>query len=161
MQLNTTPQEAGRYKATYLENMKGSRRFFNSVKRTIERKGWVRNKYGRIYKIPEDVSYRGVNYLIQGTSADIMNERMVVVHNYLKDKQSNLLLQVHDEIICEIHKDEIDEVAPKIRELMIENSLNIPLGVDMELCDPSWATKKDFKLAEDKVFEVAEYIDWD
>ena len=161
LQLNTTPHEAGRYKATYLENMKGSRRFFNNVVRTIERKGWVRNKYGRIYKVPSEVAYRGVNYLIQGTSADIMNERMVAIHNYLKDKQSNLLLQVHDEIICEIHNDEIEEVAPKIRELMIENSLNIPLEVDMELCEPSWATKKDFKSTDDEVFELTEHIDWD
>ena len=44
---------------------------------------------------------------------------------------------------------------------MIENSLNIPLEVDMELCEPSWATKKDFKSKEDEVFEVTNYIDWE
>ena len=143
MQLNTTASEAFNYKQTYLENMKGSKEFFNSVVKTIEEKGWVRNKYGRIYRVPKDYAYRGVNYLIQGTSADIMSERIVEIHNYLKDKQSNILLQVHDEIICEIHKSEMDEVGPKIKELMKENSLNIPLGVDMELCKPSWAIKQE------------------
>ena len=146
MQLNTSANEAFRYKKTYLENMKGSKEFFNSVVKTIESKGWIRNKYGRIYKVPKDYAYRGVNYLIQGTSADIMSERIVEIHDYLKDKKSNLLLQVHDEVICEIHKDEVDEVAPKIKELMKENTLNIPLGVDMEVCKPSWAVKQDYKV---------------
>jgi DNA polymerase-1 len=126
--------------------MKGSKEFFNSVVKTIESKGWIRNKYGRIYKVPKDYAYRGVNYLIQGTSADIMSERIVEIHDYLKDKKSNLLLQVHDEVICEIHKDEVEEVAPKIKELMKENTLNIPLGVDMEVCKPSWAVKQDYKV---------------
>ena len=161
MQLNTTPALAAEYKNTYLSNMKGSRRFFNAVVRTIKTEGGVRNKYGRIYKVPNDLGYKGVNYLIQGTSADIMSERMVAVAKYLEDKKSNLLLQVHDEIICEIHKDEVDEVAHKIKDLMKENSLNIPLEVDMEICYPSWATKKDFEEKNNDTFKFEEYIDWD
>jgi DNA polymerase-1 len=159
MQLNTTPVEAANYKATYLNNMKGSKRFFDAVVRTIKTRGTVRSRYGRIYKVPSDFAYRGVNYLIQGTSADIMSERMVEVHKYLDDKKSNLLLQVHDEIICEIHEDEFDDVAPKVKDLMIENTLNIPLEVDMEICDPSWAIKKD--VADKDKFKLEEHIDWD
>ena len=159
MQLNTTPELAADYKKTYLENMKGSKRFFNSVVKTIKTEGRVRNKYGRVYRVPSEFGYKGVNYLIQGTSADIMSERMVAVAKYLKDKQSNLLLQVHDEIICEVHKDEVDEVAPKVKELMKENSLNIPLEVDMEVCYPSWATKTDFE--DMNKFNLIDNIDWD
>ena len=134
-------------------------RFFNSVVKTIKTEGRVRNKYGRVYRVPSEFGYKGVNYLIQGTSADIMSERMVAVAKYLKDKQSNLLLQVHDEIICEVHKDEVDEVAPKVKELMKENSLNIPLEVDMEVCYPSWATKTDFE--DMNKFNLIDNIDWD
>ena len=159
LQLNTTPDEAAQYKNTYLENMKGSRKFFNAVIKKIKADGRVRNKYGRVYRVPSEFGYKGVNYLIQGTSADIMSERMVAVAEYLKDKKSNLLLQVHDEIICEIHKDEVDEVAPEIRRLMKENTLNIPLEVDMEVCDPSWAVKKDFD--DINKFNLEEHIDWD
>ena len=159
LQLNTTPDEAAQYKNTYLENMKGSRKFFNAVIKKIKTDGRVRNKYGRVYRVPSEFGYKGVNYLIQVTSADIMSERMVAVAEYLKDKKSNLLLQVHDEIICEIHKDEVDEVAPEIRRLMKENTLNIPLEVDMEVCDPSWAVKKDFD--DINKFNLEEHIDWD
>jgi len=159
LQLNTTPDEAAQYKNTYLQNMKGSRKFFNAVIKKIKTDGRVRNKYGRVYRVPSEFGYKGVNYLIQGTSADIMSERMVAVAEYLKDKKSNLLLQVHDEIICEVHKDEVDEVAPEIRRLMKENTLNIPLEVDMEVCDPSWAIKKDFD--DINKFNLEEHIDWD
>ena len=159
LQLNTTPDEAAQYKNTYLENMKGSRKFFNAVIKKIKADGRVRNKYGRVYRVPSEFGYKGVNYLIQGTSADIMSERMVAVAEYLKDKKSNLLLQVHDEIICEVHKDEVDEVAPEIRRLMKENTLDIPLEVDMEVCDPSWAVKKDFD--DINKFSLEEHIDWD
>ena len=159
LQLNTTPDEAAQYKNTYLENMKGSRKFFNSVIKKIQTHGQVRNKYGRVYKVPSEFGYKGVNYLIQGTSADIMSERMVAVAEYLKDKKSNLLLQVHDEIICEVHKDEVDSVASEIRKLMKDNTLDIPLEVDMEVCDPSWAVKKDFD--DINKFKLEEHIDWD
>ena len=110
---------------------------------TVETRGWIRNRYGRVYQMDKRFGYKGVNYLVQGTSADIMSERMIEIHKYLKDKKSKLLLQVHDEIICELHEDEVQEVLPQIRDLLKTNTLNIPLEVDMEICYPSWASKKD------------------
>ena len=42
------------------------------------------------------------------------------------------------------------------------NSLDIPLQVDLEVCDPSWATKKDFVLTEAREPDtISNYIDWD
>ena len=70
---------------------------------------------------------------------------MVEISNYLQDKRSNIVLQVHDEIICEIHESELGLIPKRIKELLEQNSLNIPLKVDMELCVKSWANKKDFK----------------
>ena len=55
-----------------------------------------------------------------------------------------MLLQVHDEIVCEIHDDEICEVPLQIQRLMEENSLEIPLKVDIDVCEGSWAVKKDW-----------------
>ena len=97
-----------------------------------------------------------MNYLVQGTSADILSERMLVIADYLQDKQSSMLLQVHDEIICEVHNSELDTIPFKIKELLEVNSLDIPLKVDMEICYPSWATKANFKPT-----TLDDYIDWD
>jgi len=166
-QLNTSPKEAGKYKAEYFKNITGSKKFFDSVVRMVEQRGWVKSKYNRVYKVDRDKGYRAVNYLIQGTSADLLSERMIEVSKFLNGTKSRMLLQVHDEIICEIHKDDI-LLIEKIRDILQENSLGIPLVVDMELCEPSWATKHDFQIHDGDVVygklpisvPVEEYIDW-
>lgn len=170
-QLNTSPKEAGKYKAEYFKNITGSKKFFDSVVRMVEQRGWVKSKYDRIYKVDRDKGYRAVNYLIQGTSADLLSERMIEVDKFLTGTNSRMLLQVHDEIICEIHKDDA-LLIPQIRDILQENSLDIPLMVDMELCEPSWATKHDFQVQEGSVVyanapapapvpvTAREYIDW-
>ncbi len=156
-QLNVSETDAMKYKKQYFEGMKGSRKFFNSVMNTVQERGWIKNRYGRVYVIPADISYKGVNYLVQGTSADILNERMVEVYDYLKDKKSNILLQVHDEIICEIHASELGTLPFQIQRLMEENSLDIPLRVDIDICTPSWATKE---ALDDTPRVLEDYIDW-
>ena len=162
-QLSTTTEQAKVYKQQYFKNIHGSRSFINRVIATVEQRGWIKNRYGRIYKIANTLGYKGVNYLVQGTSADILNERMIYVHEYLKDKKSNILLQVHDEIICEIHDEEIRELPPQIQLILEANSLDIPLKVDMEVCQGSWATKIDWSkwsLPNKKCDIIEEYIDW-
>ena len=165
VQLGTTPQEAGIYKRRYFAGLKGSKDFFDSVVKTVETRGWIKNRYGRVYKIPSDVAYKGVNYLVQGTSADIMNERLIEVHRALNGALSRVVLQVHDEIICEVHESEIRTVPRQICDIMKVNSLGIPLQVDMELCDPSWASKIDMEKALSNghfpKVRLEEFIDWE
>ena len=161
-QLRTTQGEAAQYKKTYLDSIQGSREFIRGVMSAVEERGWIKNKYGRVYKVPSEMSYKGVNYLVQGTSADILNERLIAVHEYLEDKKSNVLLQVHDEIICEIHNSEFPEIPNQIADLMEQNSLGIPLFVDREVCYPSWANKVDITdwMTDERKDDILRYIDW-
>lgn len=155
-QLNTTPREAGQYKRQYFAAMEGSKEFFDKAVNKVALDGQIRSKYGRLYKIQRDFGYKGVNYLVQGLSADLLSERMLEVDKYLDGKKSNLLLQVHDELICEIHDSELESVPYKIKELLKNNSLDIPLDVDMEIFQGSWAIKKDLK-----PLTFDDLIDWD
>ena len=165
LQLGISPREAGQYKKQYFAGLPGSREFFNSVVRAVETRGWIKNRYGRIYHVPFDKGYKGVNYLVQGTSADILNERMITVREVLKNTKSQLLVQVHDEVICEISSNEIETVVPLIQNTLKENSLGIPLQVDMEICDPSWASKKVLDMDNLNGYKPKErledYIDWE
>ena len=162
LQLGTTPKEAGQYKRQYFAGLKGSKEFVNSVARMVETRGWIKNRYGRVYHIPEQLAYKGVNYLVQGTSADILNERMVEVYKILWNTNSHLLLQVHDEVICEIPDNEMSTMIPLVRDCLKENSLGIPLQVDVEICAPSWATKMEFEAwTNDQTDDIIDYIDWD
>jgi DNA polymerase I-like protein with 3'-5' exonuclease and polymerase domains len=134
--------EAKKYRDEYFTNMEGSRAFLNKVQKTIEARGWVKNRYGRVYKIEKDFAYKGINYLVQGTAADIINERIVEVDKYLKDKKSNVLLQVHDELLLEVHESEINEIPYQVKLIMEENTLDIPLRVEIEEFPVSWAVKE-------------------
>ena len=155
-QLSTTEREAKIYKERYLKEMPGSSEFINGVMKAVQQRGWVKNKFGRVYVIPKKQAYKGINYLVQGTSADILNERLVEINKYLSDKKSNMLLQVHDEIIFEI-SDEEEWIISDIKDLMQTNSLGIPLFCDVEVCDGSWAIKKEYdKLREPKKQESVE-----
>ena len=71
---------------------------------------------------------------------------MIEVEKRLSNTKSSILLQVHDEIICEIHNSEMETLPLVIKEILQNNSLGIPLDVDVEICSPSWATKKDLQL---------------
>ena len=145
-QLSTTVQEATVYKNKYFDGLKGSKNFFNNVTKAVTERGWVKNRYGRRYQIDKDFAYKGVNYLVQGTSADLLSERMIEVEKRLSSTKSSILLQVHDEIICEIHNSEMETLPMVIKDILQDNSLEIPLEVDVEICSPSWATKKDLQL---------------
>ena len=73
--------------------------------------------------------------MIQGTAADIIKLAMIDLHNYLKNnnKKSKLILQVHDELIVEVVKEELDEMKEVIPNIM-EKAFN--LGVRLKTsCD--------------------------
>ena len=142
IQLDKTEEETREYRDKYFENIKGSQNFIRMVARRARERGYISNKYGRRYSPEKDREYVGVNYLIQGTSADIMSERMVEVDKFMPEIGGSILLQVHDELICELPINTLDKSVGKIKELLEYNSFNIPLKVDVAICSPSWAHKK-------------------
>lgn len=144
MTLQIARTKAREYKNNFIERMPGFKDFKTNVERSIERTGTVRNKYGRLYRINKDNAYKGINFLIQGTSAEVVTERFIECVKYLKDKQSRLLIQVHDELVFEIHESEYHEVVADLKDIMEQNSLGLTLQVDIEVANPSWAEKVEY-----------------
>lgn len=82
------------------------------------------------------------NAPIQGSSADIIKVAMVKMHQLLQDYRARLLLQVHDELVFEIPRDEWEELQPKIKSTMeTAVSLSVPLVVDIHAGD-NWMEAK-------------------
>ena len=71
---------------------------------------------------------------IQGTAADMIKVAMINIHREFKKRKfaSKMILQVHDELLFDARKDEVDELMPVIKDLM-ENSfpLNVPVEVEI------------------------------
>lgn len=70
---------------------------------------------------------------IQGTAADMIKLAMINIHNELKKRKTKtkMILQVHDELVFDAHKDEVEELLPIIKNLM-ETSLPLKVPVLVE-----------------------------
>jgi DNA polymerase-1 len=107
--------------------------------------GYVIDVFGRKYTCPRGESYKGVNYLIQGCAAGVIKKAMIDIDTLLQDKQSNILLTIHDELVIEIHKDE-EDLIPQIRELMEDrDTFRVPILVNAEKTTTDWAQKESFE----------------
>jgi DNA polymerase-1 len=75
-----------------------------------------------------------MNTPIQGSAADIIKIAMIKVYNELKNRKlkSKLILQVHDELLVETHKSEVEEVKQIVQKNMQEAmDLKVPLTADV------------------------------
>ena len=142
--LHISVKEAKAYIESYLEKYHGVRNYMESIKEQAKKDGYVKTMLNRIRYIPElkSPNYNirqfgervALNTPIQGTAADIIKLAMVRVDNRLINEglKSKLILQVHDELIVEAHKDEVDKVKQILgEEMQGAMELNVPLKVDM------------------------------
>ena len=142
--LHISVKEAKAYIESYLEKYNGVRNYMESIKEQAKKDGYVKTMLNRIRYIPElkSPNYNirqfgervALNTPIQGTAADIIKLAMVRVDNRLinEELKSKLILQVHDELIVEAHKDEVNKVKQILSEEMQgAMELNVPLKVDM------------------------------
>jgi len=103
--------------------------------------GFVTDIFGRKYTCPKTEAYKAVNYLIQGCAAGVIKNAMVEVDVLLEKRKSNLLLSIHDELVIEIHKDELFLIE-KIKNIMEDvDTFRVPLTVNIESTDRSWDLK--------------------
>ena len=136
--------EARAYMDGYLSKYHGVREYMDKIRKQAKNDGYVKTVMNRVRYIPELKSSNpnmrkfgervALNTPIQGTAADIIKLAMVKVDGRLirEGLKSRLILQVHDELIVEAHKDEVDEVKKILKEEMQgAMTLKVPLTVDM------------------------------
>lgn len=142
--LSITRKEASEYIENYFRTYPGIKKFLDDSVAHAKEKGYVTTLYGRRRPVPELKSSNfqqrsfgervAMNAPIQGTAADIMKIAMLGVNRELKRRnmKSKMILQVHDELLIEAHKDEVDEVQEILKEQMEGAAqLRVPLIVDM------------------------------
>ena len=128
--LNITRKEAERYIAKYFETYPKVKQYLDRLVTDAKELGYSTTLFGRRRPIPELTSSNfmqrsfgervAMNSPIQGTAADIIKIAMIRVNQRLKKEQlrSELILQIHDELLVEAHKDEIEQVSRIIVEEM-------------------------------------------
>jgi DNA polymerase I - 3'-5' exonuclease and polymerase domains len=122
----------------YVETILGRRRYFNFGSESLKALRGQNPSDIDVNKIRLRDQYdaqllrAAANAPIQGSSADIIKVAMIRLHDLLATRRANLLLQVHDELVFEVHPDEWDDLQPQIRTAMESAvDLKVPLKVEM------------------------------
>lgn len=141
--LGITRKEAGQFIDRYLDSFPGVKDYMDDIIADAREKGFVETLLHRRRYIPEITSRNfnlrsfaertAMNTPIQGSAADIIKKAMIDMAARLEKEglQTRLLLQVHDELIFEAPKDEIEilkEIVPDVMEHALK--LNVPLKVE-------------------------------
>lgn len=128
----------------YFHEFSAIKRYMDNAINTAREKEYVETLMGRRRYLRDinsrNASTRGfaernaINAPIQGTAADIIKIAMVNIHNWLvKEKlQTRMTMQVHDELVFDVHKNEVDIVRDNITQLMCQAvKLEVPMEVEV------------------------------
>ena len=144
--LNIDVKEAKSFIENYLNTFTGIKDYMETLKKNAEDNGYVKTLFGRTriidelknsnYMIRQSGERMALNTPIQGTSADILKKAMIEIYDALNKKnlKSKMIIQVHDELVFDVVKEEKDEVVEIVKNIM-ENTykLNVPLKVDINI----------------------------
>lgn len=130
-------------RALYFEKLPAVQKFIKSVQGAAVQHKKIVNWAGRIYQFPvPESSFKAPNYLIQGGCADIVKMGIKKLSEYLGDKKSKMLVQIHDEILFEIHKSEL-AIIPELKAILesIYPAKYLPLTCGIDHSWVSWSDK--------------------
>ncbi|EPG3957846.1 DNA polymerase I [Klebsiella oxytoca] len=143
-QLNIPRKEAQKYMDLYFERYPGVLEYMERTRTQAKEQGYVETLDGRRLYLPDIKSSNGarragaeraaINAPMQGTAADIIKRAMIAVDGWLLSEKPRvrMIMQVHDELVFEVHKDDLEAVAKKIHELMESSTtLAVPLLVEV------------------------------
>ena len=144
--------EGARFIDSYFAKYPGIRDYLDGVKEEVKKSGYLETFCGRRRYIPEvhSPNYQirqagermAVNMPIQGTAADIVKIAMINIDRVMVEKQmrSRMILQVHDELIFEVPKNEMAIIIEIIQDLMPGAlDLIVPLKVEIKT-GPNWGS---------------------
>ncbi len=143
-QLDIGRAEAQDYIARYFQRYPGVREFMDRIREQAHRDGFVETVFGRRlhldYIHSRNAAQRAgaeraaINAPMQGTAADIIKRAMIAVDAWLIDRQdrARMLMQVHDELVFEVHAEHVEEIRAGISQRMAAAAdLAVPLVVDI------------------------------
>ncbi|MFJ4238383.1 DNA polymerase I [Serratia nevei] len=144
-QLGIPRGEAQRYMDLYFERYPGVLDYMERTRQQASEQGYVSTLDGRRLYLPDVRSSNAmrrkaaeraaINAPMQGTAADIIKRAMIEVDAWLQGQEKPLvraIMQVHDELVFEVHESVIEEASQRIRQLMEGSmTLAVPLKVDV------------------------------
>ncbi|WP_417535423.1 DNA polymerase I [Methylophaga sp.] len=147
-QLGIERHQAADYMNVYFERYPGVRQYMDNTRQQAKDQGYVETIFGRRLYLPEINSSNGmrrqyaertaINAPMQGSAADIIKRAMIDIHTWLSNADTGIkmIMQVHDELVFEVPKDQLDMAKNTIEDFMIKAAeLKVPLEVGIGVGD--------------------------
>jgi DNA polymerase-1 len=147
-QLGIERHEAADYMAKYFDRYPGVKRYMDTTRDQAKADGYVETLFGRRLYLPDINSSNGmrrqyaertaINAPMQGTAADIIKRAMIAIQSWLTSTHSSIrmIMQVHDELVFEVPKNDVESAKQIIEDLMIKAAeLDVPLEVGLGVGD--------------------------
>ena len=154
-QINVSNYEAEEFLNSYFAKFPEIKVYMDQTIKFCRKSGYVNNIFGRKshfinindknYNVRNFQERAAINAPIQGSAAEIMRLAMIRLYKKLTNQKTKMLLQIHDELIFETHKDEAKRISKIIIEEMSsvaksdQHSFSIPLTVDLNTGE-NWGT---------------------
>lgn len=153
-EINISPKDAERFITKYYETFSGIKTYMDKVISDATSLGYAstlknRRRYlpelkSSVYMQRESGKRNAMNAPIQGSAADIIKIAMIQIFNEMQKRKlkSKLLLQIHDELVFDVDKNELEEMDKLVKDTM-ENciDLDVPLKVDKSFGKNLYETK--------------------
>jgi DNA polymerase-1 len=142
----------------YFAKLRQLKKWINRTSAQVLQDKYVQNYFGRYRRFPEldgkflqewerkHCQRQAVNFLIQGTCADLFKVAMVRVGDILRGMRSRLVMTIHDELVFYIHKDELAVLNPIVK-TMEDWHFKVPIIAEVSYAQDSWAGKKALHLS--------------
>ena len=136
--LNISYQESKDYIAQYFLQYPGIKEYMDNTINFAKINGYVTTIYNRRCYIDNNSKFTkllersAINAPIQGSASDIIKEAMVAIDSALEKFETKMILQVHDELIFEAPKNELDTVVRIIKSTM-ENIINLKVKLEVNI----------------------------
>lgn len=109
-----------------------------------EGQGYIRTLMGRYSRLETYEAYKALNYIVQGSAADLMKAALVKVFEALKGTQSKIKLTIHDELAIAIKNSERKKVVKLVSDAMTSFDYELPFRIDIEYSETSWGDKDEY-----------------
>lgn len=142
--LGITNTEAQEFIDKYFETYPKVKEYMNNEVEFVTQNGYVETAFGRKrylaselqssnYQIREFAQRAAINQPLQGTAADLIKIAMIRVDKAISNMKTKMIMQVHDELVFEVPKEELEQLKSIILDCMAlkDQNLKIPLDVDI------------------------------
>jgi len=168
--LGLSLEEGKKVRNKYFEALPKVQEFIRAASWKAEKNKFVVNRFGRPYFFPDTkFSYKAANCLIQGGTAEAIKFAMVKIDAFLEPYLSKMVLQIHDELLFEIHDTE-HHLVPGVQKIMEEiwPSRIHKMGCSVDWSKKSWGELEEYgdktgniisSEGSSKIKDTSEYVD--